>query len=155
MSQYRCKVQQQSLQTQAPLPTQVKTLNHYLKIVEMMVIFDFETKNKRKKRKGANCVPKLIGNKKKNMERELSASQRDQLLLNESKEDVQFKKDLATVMQKSNEIFEKSISQFSNAIPSVAQSMQLMEKGFIQNLFTLAQPQAPTPPPTPQHRSSF
>ena len=112
MSQYRCKVQQQSLQTQAPLPTQVKTLNHYLKIVEMMVIFDFETKNKRKKRKGANGVPKLIGNKKKNMERELSASQRDQLLLNESKEDVQFKKDLATVMQKSNEIFEKSISQF-------------------------------------------
>ena len=96
-----------------------------------------------------------IGNKKKNMERELSASQRDQLLLNESKEDVQFKKDLATVMQKSNEIFEKSISQFSNAIPSVAQSMQLMEKAFIQNLFTLAQPQAPTPPPTPQHRSSF
>ena len=155
MSQYRCKVQQQSLQTQAPFPTQVKTLNHYLKIVEMMVIFDFETKNKRKKRKGANGVPKLIGNKKKNMERELSASQRDQLLLNESKEDVQFKKDLATVMQKSNEIFEKSISQFSNAIPSVAQSMQLMEKAFIQNLFTLAQPQAPTPPPTPQHRSSF
>ena len=155
MSQYRCKVQQQSLQTQAPLPAQVKILNHYLKIVEMMVIFDFETKNKRKKRKGANCVPELIGNKKKNMERELSASQRDQLLLNESKEDVQFKKDLATVMQKSNEIFEKSISQFSNAIPSVAQSMQLMEKAFIQNLFTLAQPQAPTPPPTPQHRSSF
>ena len=38
---------------------------------------------------------------------------------------------------------------------SVAQSMQLMEKAFIQNLFTLAQPQAPTPPPTPQHRSSF
>ena len=155
MSQYRCNVQQQSLQTQAPLPTQVKILNHYLKIVEMMVIFDFETKNKHKKRKGANCVPELIGNKKKNMERELSASQRDQLLLNESKEDVQFKKDLATVMQKSNEIFEKSISQFSNAIPSVAQSMQLMEKAFIQNLFTLAQPQAPTPPPTPQHRSSF
>ena len=121
----------------------------------MMVIFDFETKNKRKKRKGTNCVPKLIGNKKKNMERELSASQRDQLLLNESKEDVQFKKDLATVMQKSNEIFEKSISQFSNAIPSVAQSMQLMEKAFTQNQFTLAQPQAPTPPPTPQHRSSF
>ena len=32
MSQYHCKVQQQRLQTQAPLPTQVKTLNHCLEM---------------------------------------------------------------------------------------------------------------------------
>ena len=44
------------------------------------------------------------------MERQLSASQREQLILNESKEDAQFKKDLATAMQKSNEIFEKSMN---------------------------------------------
>ena len=50
------------------------------------------------------------------MERQLSAPQRDQLLLNESEEDAQFKKDLATVMQKSNEIFEISMNQFSNAM---------------------------------------
>ena len=59
-----------------------------------------EAKNKDKKRKGGNCVPKLIGNKKKNMKRQLSASQRAQLLLNKSKENAQCKKDLAAVMQK-------------------------------------------------------
>ena len=60
-----------------------------------------------------------------------------------------------TAMQKSNEIFEKSINQFSNAIQSVAQSMQLMAQAFVQNQFTFAQPHAPPPPPTSQIRSSF
>ena len=60
------------------------------------------------------------------MKRQLSESQRGQLLLNESKEDAQFKKNLATITQKSNEIFEKSVNQFSNAMQFVAQSMQLM-----------------------------
>ena len=44
-----------------------------------------QAKNKGEKRKGANCVPKRIDNKRKKMERQLSGSQRDQLLLNESK----------------------------------------------------------------------
>ena len=60
-----------------------------------------------------------------------------------------------TAMQKSNEIFEKSINQFSNAIQSVAQSMQLMAQAFVQNQVTFAQPRAPPPPPTSQIRSSF
>ena len=49
MSQYHCKVQQQRLQTQAALLTQVKTLNHYLKIVEMMVMLKLKTKVKNEK----------------------------------------------------------------------------------------------------------
>ena len=38
---------------------------------------------------------------------------------------------------------------------SVAQSMQIMAQPFVQNQFTLAQPQAPPLPPTPQLTSSF
>ena len=49
MSQYHCKVQQQRLQTQAALLTQVKTLNHYLKIVEMMVMLKLKAKVKNEK----------------------------------------------------------------------------------------------------------
>ena len=48
------------------------------------------------KRKG-NCVPQLIDNKRKHLERNLSAAQRDQLLIKEAKEDSKFKKDLADV----------------------------------------------------------
>ena len=50
---------------------------------------------KGEKRASSNPVPKLIDNKRKHLERQLSASQRDQLLINESKEDSQFKKDIA------------------------------------------------------------
>ena len=49
MSQYHRQVQQQRLQTQAPLPTQVKTLNHYVKIMEMMLMLKLKTKVKNDK----------------------------------------------------------------------------------------------------------
>ena len=39
-----------------------------------------------RKRRAENVIPKLIDNKRKNMERQLSAAQRDQLLLKESKD---------------------------------------------------------------------
>ena len=74
------------------------------------------------------------------MKRQLSASQRGQLLLNESKVDAQFKKNLATITQKSNEIFQKSVNEFSNVMQFVVQSMQLTTQAFVQNQFTLAQP---------------
>lgn len=48
-----------------------------------------------KKRKAVairNGVPKLTENKRKHIERQLSAAQRDQLLLKESNEDLKFKK---------------------------------------------------------------
>ena len=92
------------------------------------------------KNKGTNCISKLFDNKRKNMKRQLSASQRGQLLLNESKVDAQFKKNLATITEKSNEIFEKSVNEFSNVMQFVAQSMQLTTQAFVQNQFTLAQP---------------
>ena len=38
---------------------------------------------------------------------------------------------------------------------SVTQSMQPLTQPFFQNQFTLAQPQAPPVPPTPQLRSNF
>lgn len=54
---------------------------------------------KGKKKASSNPVPKLIDNKRKHLERQLSASQRDQLLINESKEDSQFKKDIARAIR--------------------------------------------------------
>lgn len=45
-------------------------------------------------------VPKLIDNKRKHLEWDSSATQRDQLLLEEAKEDSKFKRNLAAVMHK-------------------------------------------------------
>ena len=49
----------------------------------------------------ATCVTKLIDNKRKHLEKTLSAAQRDQLLIKDSNEDFQFRKDLTKAMQQS------------------------------------------------------
>ena len=88
-----------------------------------------------------------IDNKRKHLERQLSASQRDQLLINESKEDSQFKKDIAEAIRQSNETFAQSMQQMSMSMLQVAQ-------GFTQSIEVLAramvnkpsQPQYQYPP---------
>ena len=49
-------------------------------------------KGGKKRKLSDNYVPKLIDDKRKKMERHLSAAQRDQLLFNEAKEDALFEK---------------------------------------------------------------
>ncbi len=89
-----------------------------------------------KKRKAENVIPKLIDNKRKHMERQLSAAKRDELLLKESKEDSQFKKDMTEAIRQSNKTFENSMQQMSSSIVQVAQSltqsMEIMGRAIMQ-----------------------
>ena len=91
-----------------------------------------------KRKMHSNPVPKLIDNKRKHMERQLSAAQRDELLINEAKEDSQFKKSLAEAIQQSNETFAQSMQQMSMSIMQVAQglsrSMEIMSQALVQQL---------------------
>ena len=86
---------------------------------------------KGKKRVSSNPVPKLIDNKRKQLERQLSASQRDQLLINESKEDSQFKRDIAEAIRQSNETSSQAMQQISMLMLQVAE-------GFTQSIEVLA-----------------
>ena len=89
------------------------------------------------------------------MERQLSASQRDQLLINESKEDSQFKKDIAKAIRQSNETFSQAMQQISMSMLQVAE-------GFTQSIEVLAramvnkpsQPQYQHPPYLPTDKSA-
>lgn len=101
-------------------------------------VSDVSTKRvKAKKRPGQNPVPKLIDNKRKHLERQLSASQRDQLLLQEAKEDSQFKKDIAEAIKQSNDTFAKTMQQMSESMNEVAksfsQSFQMMTTAMFSN----------------------
>ena len=71
------------------------------------------TPNRKRKQ---SCVPKLIDNKRKHLEKSLSAAQRDQLLIREAKEDAQFSMDLAEAMRQSTESFAQSIKDVSKAM---------------------------------------
>ena len=74
----------------------------------------------RKRKITQNPAPRLVDNKRKHVERQLSASQRDQVLLNESKEDARFKRDIAEAIRQSNTTFAESMQQMSHSIAEVA-----------------------------------
>ena len=80
-------------------------------------------KHKLKTNTGKNPVPKLIDNKRRHLERQLSAAQRDKMLLEDSLEDAMFRRDIASAIRESNEMFAHSMQQMSSSIALLAQGM--------------------------------
>ena len=70
-------------------------------------------------------VPRLIDEKRKNLEKGLSARQRDQLLFKESKDDAAFRKELCESIRQSNEQFADAMKSMSNSFVQVAESMKM------------------------------
>lgn len=58
----------------------------------------------------ADCIPKLIANKRKHMEKQLSVAQRGQLLISEAKEYAHFQKNLALAMRRHTGYHSKAAS---------------------------------------------
>ena len=73
----------------------------------------------------------VIDNKRKHMERTLSAAQRDQLLLKESKEEMNFKKEMTEIMKESSK-------NTVNAISGMATAIENIESGFSRSIEMLA-----------------
>jgi len=84
-----------------------------------------------------NHVQQLIDNKRKHLERNLSAAQRDSLLLKEAKEDRKERKDFMEIMKNSNDTLATALTNLSqsmlNISASIAQSTQLMARTFELN----------------------
>ena len=74
------------------------------------------------------------------MEKNLFTSQRDQLLLNEAKEDSKFCKDLAEAMR-------QSTTSFSSALDGINQSMMQIGNGLCRSLDNIAQAMREPQPP--------
>ncbi|XP_046843506.1 uncharacterized protein LOC124437579 [Xenia sp. Carnegie-2017] len=105
-----------------------------------------------RKRKAMAMVPRLIDNKRKHLERQLSAAQRDQLLLKEAKEDAQFRKDMTDAIKQSDVTFATAMQQMSQSIAQVAQSMQMMTQVCAQqNNHLQGMPYSPNPYHVPGH----
>ena len=79
-----------------------------------------------------NCIPQLIDNKRKHLERNLSAAQRDQLLFKEARDDSQFRKDMADAMR-------ESTKSFTESIQSISKSMTDLGSGISRSIEMLAQ----------------
>ena len=98
-------------------------------------------------------VPKLVDNKRKHLERNLSVAQRDRMLFNEAKEDAQFRKDLVEAMRESNIAFNASIENIGNSILQLSQSMSRSMEMFSQAM--LLQVNTNRQPCQPYHQNLF
>ena len=79
------------------------------------------------KRKGddENCVPRLIDNKCGHLERRLSQSQRDEILLKEAKEEALFKMELCQAIKDSNKVFADVMSDMTKSFMFMEESMKI------------------------------
>ena len=64
-------------------------------------------------------VSRLIDNKRKHLQKKLSAAQKEQILINEVKEDVQFKKDLATAIEEWSRSFPESMKVIGQSLTDI------------------------------------
>ena len=77
-----------------------------------------------RKRGNANQIPKLIDDKRKKMERQLSAVQRDKLFLQDEKEEKEFRRELCKSIKESNSVFAESLKAMSSSMTVLASSLQ-------------------------------
>ena len=78
-------------------------------------------KNCDKKRK--SVVPQLIHHKRRHLEKKLSSAYCDKLLLDESKEDAQFRRDLAAAMRESTVSFTASMENIGRSMTQLGNSL--------------------------------
>ena len=101
----------------------------------------------------SNSVPRLIVNKRKHLQRQLSAAERDQLLINELKEEAIFRKEMTGAIKESNLTFMRAMETFGTSITAVAQSLSKSIENMTK-VCTVNDPPFYHQPPA-QHRRDF
>eukprot|EP00117_Sycon_ciliatum_P038494 scpid36433/ scgid28591/ len=94
-----------------------------------------------------NQIPRLVDNKRKHLEKQLSASKRDQLLIEEAKEDRETKKGMAEAIKESSASFQTAMAGMQTTMSALAQGMpKSME------MLAHAMMQQPQPAPMPNYQ---
>ena len=78
-----------------------------------------------KRKHDETCVPRLIDNKRRHLEKRVSQSQRDDIFLKEAKEEGLFKKELCQAIKDSNKVFADAMSDMSKSFMLMAETMKL------------------------------
>ena len=91
----------------------------------------------------SSVVPKLIDEKRKHLQRKLSASQRDEILIGEAREEKLFKKEIAESLKNSTESFAEALNNISQSMVQISSSLSRSFEVLAQSL---GPPQANHPP---------
>ena len=81
-------------------------------------------------------IAKFVDDKRKHRQRNLSAAQRDKMLLEEAKDDAQFRKGMTEAIRESTERFSKGVKEMSSAMleasGTMSQSIQMLTNALLQ-----------------------
>ena len=102
--------------------------------------------NTGKRKVGGSIVPRLIDNKRKRLERNLSAAQRDQLFMKEMKNDAEFRKDLLQIVRESNDCFSNSVKEISKSMSDLSKGLSASVELLSWAIASQLQPQFPQAP---------
>ena len=85
----------------------------------------------------SNSIPRLIDNKHKHLERQLSTGERNELLINEAKEEAMFQKEMTEAIKESNLAFIRAMKTFGTSttvfVQSLSKSIENMTRSCIVN----------------------
>ena len=82
----------------------------------------------------SNSVPRLIHNKRTHLERQLSAAEREKLLINEAKEGAMFRKEMTEAIKESNLTFMRAMETYGTFVAqSLSKSIENMTRACIVN----------------------
>ena len=79
--------------------------------------------NTGKRKVNGSIVPRLINSKRKQLERNLSAAQRDDLFMEEMKNDAEFRKDLLQIVRDLNDCFSNSVKEISKSTSDLSKGL--------------------------------
>ena len=102
--------------------------------------------NTGKHKVGGSIVSRLINNKRKHLERNLSAAQSDQLFMKEMKNDAEFRKDLLQIVRESNDCFSNSVKEISTSMADLSKGLCASVELLSRAIASQPQPQFPQAP---------
>lgn len=100
----------------------------------------------------------MVDNKRRFLERNLSAAQRDRLLVEESKQEMQCRRDLVEAMKTSNYAFSEALKGISNTMQhlgaGICQSIQVSSQALVQPHAAVHNPMAMFPQNHPMQQQN-
>ena len=104
-----------------------------LNISESVEFDDSQTSvNPNKRSSSTNATPKFVENKRKKLEKQLSAKQRDMILIDASKKEIELKTNIANGLLDSNKTINVAVSKMADSISALG-------AGLVQGFSVLAQ----------------
>lgn len=105
------------------IPAENKDLVDSVQTCSTSTFTEKKTGAKKNTKVSVSAVPQLVDNKRKQMEKALSQSKRDQILMNSAKEDLNMKKQMIASLEDSNKSLQSTMQKMTESLSAMAEGI--------------------------------